>query len=90
MAGEIIDTGPNTALALLGERVRNLSKDKEALERALERERDDRRALEIRVATMERSFQRGAGALLVLPIIGTAIGILVSYGKAIFAPWTAH
>lgn len=88
---EFNDFNPNnpyTALALLGERVNNLGKEKEALERDLEKERKDRAALETRVAAMERSFQRGAGVLMVLPIVGTAIGILLAYGKAIFKPWT--
>ena len=26
--------------------------------------------------------------LMLLPILGTAIGIIMTYGKTIFAPWT--
>ena len=66
-------------------RVDNLSKEKEALERELEKERDDCARLERRVLAMERSFQRAAGILIVLPILGTVVGIFLAYGKAIFA-----
>lgn len=85
---EFNPNNPYTALALLGERVNNLGKEKEALERDLEKEAKHRSDLEERVAAMERSFQRGAGVLMVIPILGTAIGLLVVYGKIIFAPWT--
>jgi hypothetical protein len=85
---EFNPNNPYTALALLGERVNNLGKEKEALERDLEKEAKQRSDLEERVAAMERSFQRGAGVLMVIPILGTAIGLLVAYGKIIFAPWT--
>lgn len=83
---------PYTAIALLGERVNNLGKEKEQLESKLERECALREAhekdVEERIAKMEKSFQRGAGIIMVLPILGTVIGILLAYGKAIFAPWT--
>jgi hypothetical protein len=36
---------------------------------------------------MERTFQRGAGALIVLPVIGTIVGLLLAYGSVIFRPW---
>lgn len=78
---------PYTALALLGERVNNLGKEKEALEQELKDERKDRGDLEKRVAVMEKSFQRGAGVLMVVPIIGTAITLFLIYGEKIFAPW---
>ena len=85
---EFNPNNPYTALALLGERVNNLGKEKEALERDLEKEREDRSSLEKRVAAMERSFQRGAGVLMVIPILGTVITLLIVYGGKIFAPWT--
>lgn len=85
---EFNPNNPYTAIALLGERVNNLGKEKETLERDLEEERKERSDLEKRVATMEKSFQRGAGVLMVIPMIGTVITILLIYGKTIFAPWT--
>jgi F0F1-type ATP synthase assembly protein I len=87
---EFNPNNPYTALALLGMRVDNLGKEKEALERDLRDERKDRADLEERVAAMERAFQRGAGILMVIPVLGTLIGILLTYGKTIFAPWTAN
>lgn len=84
---EFNPNNPYTALALLSERVKNLGIEKEAIERDLEDEREERSDLEKRVAAMERSFQRGAGVLMVIPILGTALGLLVAYGKIIFAPW---
>lgn len=87
---EFNPNNPYTAVALLGMRVDNLGKEKEALERDLEHERGERSDLEKRVAIMERSFQRGAGILMVLPIVGTLVGIFLTYGKAIFRPWTSN
>jgi hypothetical protein len=88
---EFNPNNPYTALALLAERVKNLGKEKEDIERDLEREKAERedheKDLEKRIAKMEKSFQRGAGILMVLPIIGTAVGLLVAYGKLIFRPW---
>ncbi len=68
-------------------RVDSLGREKEAIERELVEERLLRGKLEERVAAMEKTFQRGAGALIVLPIMGTVIGILFAWGKVIFAPW---
>jgi uncharacterized protein YheU (UPF0270 family) len=83
---------PFTQLALLAQRVDNLGKEKEEIERSLLIERTERAeheaALERRLAKIENSFQRGAGILMVLPVIGTVVGLLIAYGKAIFAPWT--
>jgi hypothetical protein len=88
---EFNDFDPNnpfTALALVSERVANLGKEKEALEKELEKERIARDALDVRVAKMEAAFQRGAGMLMLIPILGTALGLILAYGKIIFAPWT--
>jgi len=49
-------------------------KGKEALERELEKERAERAALDVRVAKMEAAFQRGAGMVMLIPILGTALG----------------
>lgn len=73
---------PSVQILLLSQRVDTLCKENEELE---EREK----ALEKRMAKMENSFQRGAGILMVLPIVGTIVGILFAYGKAIFKPWAA-
>ena len=54
---------------ILAIRVDVLTKEKIALEHELKDERDERKKLDERVARMEKSFQRGAGALIVLPIL---------------------
>lgn len=77
---EFNPNNPYTAIALLGERVKNLGIEKEALER-----RED--ALEQRIAKLEASYGKGAGILIGLGTVGTIGGILLAYGKAIFAPW---
>lgn len=83
---------PYTQLALLAQRVDNLGKEKEDLDRALEQERRERAEheanLELRISKIENSFQRGAGILMILPIVGSVVGLVIAYGKAIFAPWT--
>ena len=79
-------------IALLAMRVDNIGREKETLERDLEEERAARLKQELelgnRIAAMEKSFQRGAGIIMVLPILGTIGGLLIAYGKLIFAPWT--
>jgi len=85
---EFNPNNPYTAIALLGMRVDNLGKEKEALERSLESERAERDKLEKRVAKMENSYQRGAGILIGLSFLGAIGGFLAAYGKTIFKPWT--
>jgi phosphoribosylaminoimidazole (AIR) synthetase len=48
----------------------------------------EKEQLEVRVAKMERTFTMGAGVLMVLPILGTAFGLILAYGQKIFKPWT--
>lgn len=78
---------PYTQFRLLAMRVTNLGKEKETLEVDLKEEREARVKLEERVAKMERSFSMGAGVLLVLPVVGSCVGLIFAYGKTIFAPW---
>lgn len=66
---------PEVRLRLLSYRVSVLTREKEDLAD--------------RVSKMERSFNMGAGILLVVPILGTLIGILLTFGKHIFRPWIA-
>jgi hypothetical protein len=77
---EFDENNPYYQIRLLAQRVDQLTKEKEEAEENI-------RGMEKRIATMERSFQRGAGALIVLPIAGTIVGVLLAYGKLIFAPW---
>jgi hypothetical protein len=84
---EFSEDDPRFQVRILSIRVDNLGKEKEDIEKELADERVARKALEDRIAVMERSFQRGAGALIILPIVGTVVGILFAYGKVIFAPW---
>jgi hypothetical protein len=72
---------PNVQILLLSREMDALKRREEAVEK-----REDE--LEKRIAKMENSFQRGAGILMVLPIVGTLVGILFAYGKLIFKPWT--
>lgn len=84
---EFDENDPAFLVKLLGIRMDALTKEKEDIEKELSCEKQERRELEGRVAAMERSFQRGAGALIVLPVVGTIVGLLFAYGKIIFAPW---
>lgn len=77
---EFSEDDPLFQVKLLAQRVDALTREKEEIE-------GEQRDLEKRVADMEKSFQRGAGALIVLPIFGALIGIIFAYGKIIFAPW---
>lgn len=64
---------PEVRLRLLSYRVSVLVREKEGLEE--------------RVAKMEKSFNMGAGVLLIVPLLGTIIGLLSAFGKTIFKPW---
>src|ERR1700732_3109319 len=84
---EFNEDDPAFQVHILAMRVDALTKEKEGIEEELREERKERKLLDERVAVMERSFQRGAGALIVLPIIGTIVGLVFAYGKVIFGPW---
>ena len=90
--GEFDEGDLRYQIKILGFRVEALTKEKEDIERAMEKERALReqheKDFETRVAKMETSFQRGAGMMMLLPIVGTIVGMLFAYGKTIFKPWT--
>lgn len=93
---EFNEHDPKSQILILGERVTNLGKEKEKIERDHEKDmakleethEKDIAALTLRVVALEKSYQRGAGALLVLPFLGTAIGLVLAYGKTLLRPWT--
>lgn len=78
------ERNPSYQVRILDMKVEALSKQKDELEKDVNEERIERRALDVRVAKMEKSFQRGAGMMVMLPIIGTIIGIVVAYAKFFF------
>jgi hypothetical protein len=80
MWGDFNPNNPVYMVKLLSQRIDQLDKEKKE---------DEVQIADLikRVANMEKSFQRGAGALIVLPIVGTFVGLLFAYGKVIFAPW---
>lgn len=81
--GEFDEKDPRFGIKILSLRLDQLAKEKEEDE-------DKIRRLEERIAGMERTFQRGAGALIVLPVIGTIVGLLFAYGSIIFRPWLSN
>lgn len=74
---------PEVQVYVLATRVEALTKEKEKLEKLTTE-------LATRVAKMEKTFNMGAGVLLMIPFIGAAIGIAVNWGKHIFKPWTSQ
>ena len=78
---------PRFQVRILGMRVDALTKEKEAIEEMLREERIERKAIDLRVASMEKTFQRGAGMMIIIPVLGAIFGTLVAYGKFIFGPW---
>lgn len=84
---EFDEDDPRYQVRILGLRIDTLTGEKEDIERELREEREERKKLDERVASMERTFQRGAGIAIALPILGTILGFLMAYGKTIFAPW---
>ena len=77
---EFREDDPAWQIHILGLRVDALTKEKEDLERS-------QREQEARIAAMEKTFQRGMGAMIMVPIIGSIVGFMFAYGKVIFAPW---
>lgn len=77
---EFDENDPAFLIRILSLRVDALTKEKEQIE-------ENERKLETRIAAMEKSFQRGAGILMVLPILGTLGGLLLAYGKTLLKPW---
>lgn len=77
---EFNPNNPYTAIALLGERIKQIVEREKAIEK-----REDE--LEERIAKIEGSLGKGAGILIGLASLGTVGGFLMAYGKTIFAPW---
>jgi hypothetical protein len=88
--GKFDEDDPAFQVRILAIRVETLTKEKEKLEHDLNDERKERVELDRRVAIIEKTFQRGAGVALALPFIGAAVGLILAYGKVIFAPWMAN
>lgn len=72
---------PAVQVYVLATRVEALTKEKEALEKTCA-------DLSGRLAKIERAFDRGAGILLLVPILGGFVGWIISYWKVISKPWT--
>ena len=83
---------PSVQILLLAQRLETLGREKEAIERDLEQERAEREKseneLEQRIAKIENSLGKGAGILIGLATVGSIGGVLMAWGKTIFAPWT--
>lgn len=76
---------PAVQILLLAQRVENLGREKEDIERDLERERAERenseKEFEIRIAKMERTMTMGWGVVAIVPILGSIVGFLALYVK---------
>lgn len=71
---------PAVQILLLSARVDALTKENSAyLNKCMD--------LDKRVGELEGALKKGAGILIGLTTVGTALGILLAYGKTIFAPW---
>lgn len=77
---EFDENDPAFQVRILSIRVDALTKEKEDLERRLG---DD----EKRISKIEGSLGKGAGIMIGLASIGSIGGLLLAYGKTIFAPW---
>jgi hypothetical protein len=88
--GKFDEDDPAFQVRILAIRVETLTKEKEKLEKDLGEERQERVNLDKRVVVIEKTFQRGAGVALALPFIGAAVGLVLAYGKVIFAPWMGN
>lgn len=74
------ENDPSYQVRILALRVDVLTKEKESIELRLKQD-------ETRLETIERSLGKGAGILIGLATVGTVGGVLMAWGKTIFAPW---
>ncbi len=84
---EFDEDDPRYQVRILSLRLDTLTKEKEDIEDELRDEKSERKKLDVRVAAMEKTFQRGAGMMILIPVIGAIFGVLISYGNIIFSPW---
>lgn len=82
--GEFNEKNPWYRLKILADRVDALTREKEKLESDMRETRSDMREARKDIEGIRRSISRGAGVLLAFPIFGSALGILIAYGKYIF------
>lgn len=78
---EFDENDPAFLIRILALRVDTLTQEKEDIEKK-------ETELEARVAKIEGSLGKGAGILIGLATVGTIGGVLMAWGKTIFAPWT--
>lgn len=78
--GEFEERNAFFQVQLLAQRVDNLGREKERLERTAERH-------DGRLDKIEHSLAVGWGILIVFPILGAVLGFVFAYGKVIFGPW---
>lgn len=78
--GEFDEKSALFQVRLLAQRVDNLGREKERLERTTERH-------DKRLDKIEHSLAVGWGVLIVFPILGAVLGFLFAYWKIIFGPW---
>jgi hypothetical protein len=80
---------PEEAIKILAFRVVRLTGEKEALEKKLLDETNDRLKVESnlteRIAAMEKSYQRGVGAVIALTAIGGIIGFFLATSKSVMS-----
>lgn len=77
---EFDEKDPAYQVRILALRVDAIVKEKEELEKRM---KDD----EARLEAIEKSLGKGAGILIGLATVGTIGGVLMAWGKVIFAPW---
>jgi hypothetical protein len=66
-------TDPESRIKFLAYRLAVITREKEELE--------------VRVSKIEKSFNMGAGILLILPVLGSIVGMMFAFGKTILKPW---
>lgn len=71
---------PAFQVRILALRIDALTKEKEQIESRLNKDEE-------RLETIERSLGKGAGIMIGLATVGTVGGVLMAWGKTIFAPW---
>jgi hypothetical protein len=82
---------PEQAIRILAFRVVALTKEKEGLEQKLKDETQSRVLAEsdlgARLATMEKSYQRGIGIFWALTAMGSVIGFILATSKSVVSIW---
>lgn len=74
-------------VGILNERLKHMLENLDRAEKTVSAQAERITKQDERIAKMERTFNMGAGVLLVVPIVGAFVAWLIAGGTKFFTPW---